>query len=345
MNNCFERLPEELKESVMAGFWSGCGMHKNLDSLKAGAERMLKWWGETGKTAPIALINKARARAGQDAKVRRTDRGAIKLTDLLGALVKHKDPKKGHQDLFRVFSKEYLKGQEAVLFPDTSNTRYQSHTSAAVGYCLRPPRSYVTRIFYPAYLLFLAVSKGTLTHMETNILCGLHDKPIITKVIVLTLYGEAISTLFAGFLCASKGKNGLNFGPDYDHLKKHLENLIDHPTLLIRPNIDATVVSFDSQPWKNAEIIHQIERIHRDYPDLEGALVVFLRGALDKLEKFTEEFKQGFPISKATPEECWLAFRQPTNDLNEGALGLLHQMYRQLSNIEFGQLNNRLMCT
>jgi hypothetical protein len=109
--------------------------------------------------------------------------------------------------------------------------------------------------------------------------------------------------------------------------------------------MDATVVSFDSQPWKNAEIIHQIEQIHRDYPDLEGALVVFLRGALDKLEKFMEEFKQGFPTSKATPEERWLAFRRPTNDLNEGALGLLCQMYCQLSNIEFGQLNNRLMCT
>jgi hypothetical protein len=89
-------------------------MHKNLNALKAGAERMSKWWGETGKTTPIALINKARARAGQDAQVHHTDRGAIKLTDLLGALVKHKVPKKGHQDLFRVFSKEYLKGQEEV---------------------------------------------------------------------------------------------------------------------------------------------------------------------------------------------------------------------------------------
>ena len=112
---------------------------------------------------------------------------------------------------------------------------------------------------------------------------------------------------------------------------------------VIGPNIDAAASSLDGQPWQDPSVIHQIEETYLDYPDLKGALVAFFQGALDKLEKFTEEFKEGSPLSKATPEERWLAFRRVTNDRNEGTLGLLRRMYRRFSNIKFGQLNARLM--
>ena len=333
-----ERLPEDLKGEANACYWSGCGMHKDLNAVKGGTDRMSKWWEEGGKVPPIALTNKFKADAKPGTAVCRSDRGGLKLTSLIGALVKHKDPKKGQQDRFRTFSRKAI-GFE-VYFPDTSNTRYQSHTFAAAE-ILRH------RDLYLDFLTFLATTKtstpGKLNHMEENIRRGLTDGPTFTEIIVLALYGEAISAPFARFLRSSEDKNGLDLGPDYDRFKQHIQNIIDHPNLLIGPKIDAMAASLDGEPWRDADVIRTVEEIFLHYPDLEGALVAFFQGALDKLEAFTEEFKEGSPISKATPEERWLAFRNPTNDRNEGTLGWLRRLFRRYSNIRFGQLNARLM--
>jgi hypothetical protein len=333
-----ERLPDEEKEEVAGCYWSGCGMHKDLNAVKGGVDRMSKWWEEAGKVPPVALTNKFKVGNELGSEVCLSDRGGVKLTNLLGALVKHKESKKGQQDRFRTFCRNAVHFE--VYFPDTSNTRYQCHTNAAAEIIRH-------RELYLDFLAFLAATKtstpGGLNHMEKNIQSGITDRSTLTELIVLTLYGEAVSTPFARFLRSSEDRNGLDLGPDYDRFKQHIQNIIDHPDLLISPNIDAAAGSPDGLPWEDANVIHKIEEIHPSYPDLNGALVAFFQGALDKLEKFTEEFKEGSPLSKATPEERWLAFRRPTNDRNEGALGLLRRMYRRFSNIKFGQLNARLM--
>ena len=334
----WERLPEELKEE-MGCYWSGCGMHKDLNAVKGGVDRMSRWWEVAGKTPPIALMNKFKAGAGSSSEAGRSERGGIKLTNLVGALVKHKDPKKGQQDRFRTFSRNNV-GYE-VHFPDTSNTRYQSHTRAATEILCHPQ-------LYLDFLTFLENTKtstpGQLNHMEENIRRGLLDKPTFTEIIVLALYGEAFSAPFARFLRSSKGKNGLDLGPDYDRFKQYLQNVIDHPDLLIGLKIDSTTGTLDGLPWQNVDVIRKIEQSYLEYPDLAGALVAFFQGALDKLEKFTEEFKKGSPISMATPEQRWRSFRLLTNDKNEGSLGMCRLLYRRYSNIRFGQLNAWLMC-
>ena len=180
--------------------------------------------------------------------------------------------------------------------------------------------------------------------MEENIRRGIMDRSTFTEIIVLALYREAISAPFTQFLRSSGDKNGLDLGQDYDRFKQHLQNVIDHPDLLVGPRIDSSAGALDGKPWRNVDIIQKVEQSYLDYPDLKGALGAFFRGALKKLEKFTSEFEEGSPLSRATPEQRWLAFRRPTNDLNEGALGLLRRTYRQFSNIKFGQLNARLMC-
>ena len=48
--------------------------------------------------------------------------GAVKLTSLVGALVKNRDETKGCAEEFRVYTWDFL-GRE-VTFPDTSNVRY-----------------------------------------------------------------------------------------------------------------------------------------------------------------------------------------------------------------------------
>ena len=93
-----ERLPEELRGDANVCYWSGCGMHKDLNAVKEGANRMSKWWEVARKVLPVALINKFKAEAGPGSEACRSDRGGVKLTSLIGALVRHKDPKKGQQD-------------------------------------------------------------------------------------------------------------------------------------------------------------------------------------------------------------------------------------------------------
>jgi len=332
-----KRLPKELKEE-MGCYWSGCGMHKDLNAVKGGVDRMSKWWEEAGKTPPIALMNKFKAGVGSSVEAGRSERGGIKVTNLISALVKNKDPKKGQQDRFRTFSRINV-GYE-VHFPDTSNTRYQSHTNAAVE-IVRHPNLYLD------FLTFLENTKtstpGQLNHMEENIRRGLLDKPTLMEIIVLALYGEAFSTPFARFLCSSEDKNSLDLGPDYDRFKQYHQNVIDHPDLLIGPKIDSTAGALDGQPWQSVDVIRKIEQSYLEYPNLTGALVAFFQGALDKLKKFTEEFQKGSPISMATPEQRWLGLRHLTNDKNEGSLGICRLLYRRYSNMKFGQLNARLM--
>ena len=46
-------------------------------------------------------------------------RGAIKLAQIAGALLNHKDNKKGHHDIFQYWQCEYM--GTPFTFPDTSN--------------------------------------------------------------------------------------------------------------------------------------------------------------------------------------------------------------------------------
>jgi len=132
----YQRLSPEEKQRADLYVWSGCGMHKDLNAVKGGAEEMAEWWEKSGKAPPVQLTNKFMAQAialapeNEDpTSAKGLGRGAIKVASLLGALVKHRDPKKGHQNRFRVFCLRAI-GRE-IKFPDTSNTRYQSHAKAA----------------------------------------------------------------------------------------------------------------------------------------------------------------------------------------------------------------------
>ena len=183
-----ERLPDEQKQEATARHWSGCGMHKDLNAVKEGADRMSEWWEEAGEEPPVALVNKFRAEAGWDGKVRWSDRGGMKLMNLVGALVRHKDPGSGQQDRFCTFCRKAI-GVE-VCFPDTSNTRYQCHVYAAAEILCH-------RNLYLDFLAFIAITKksgrGELNHMEENIQQGITDRSTFTEIIVLSLYGQAAS--------------------------------------------------------------------------------------------------------------------------------------------------------
>lgn len=84
------------------------------------------FWFSNGLEGPVPLMNKdntAAAAVGNDAAKKRAEEvssaGAVKLLTLLGALLNHKDDKKGQQDSTVIFF-EYELGF-TVRFPDTSN--------------------------------------------------------------------------------------------------------------------------------------------------------------------------------------------------------------------------------
>ena len=306
---------------------------------------MAEWWEKSGETPPIELMSKFKAQAAAAApenedlsSAKGSGRGAIKLTSLLGALVKNKDRKKGHQDRFRAFCLRFLSYE--IQFPDTSNTRYQSHTHAA------------TEVIHhhDLYLDFLqdvadGKDKRKLNHMEQNIQKGLTDIPTLTELCVLSLYCQAISAPFTKQIRApqSESQNALDLAPFYDRVIRHLQAVIDNPDLLLGANASSETGSLDGQPWENGEVVEIIIKTQHLYPHLRPLLIQFFSGALETWKRFTAEFEPGSKISNLTPEERYRAFRRPSNDLNEGSLGVLRQMYRSFPNITLRRLNSRLM--
>ncbi|KAJ7670665.1 hypothetical protein DFH06DRAFT_1369651 [Mycena polygramma] len=125
--------PEEQRETDLF-IWAGCCMHKELNTVKGGNTAMIASWVE--HQAPIRLMNKdnkAAADAGNSAAKTRAEAvsegGGVKLTSLAGMLFHHKDKKKGEGALFHIWFEDKL-GYD-ISFPDTSNTRYQSHCETA----------------------------------------------------------------------------------------------------------------------------------------------------------------------------------------------------------------------
>ena len=268
----YQHLSLEEKRRVDLYVWSGCGMHKDLNTVKGGAEQMAEWWEKSGAIPPVELMSKFKAQAvaaavtpenKDPASVKGSGRGAIKVGSLLGALVKHKDPKKGHQNRFRAFCLRAV-GEE-INFPDTSNTRYQSHAKAAteIIHC------------HALYLDFLrdvgdGKEKRGMNHMEKNIFKGLTDTATLTELAVLCLYCQAVSLPFGESIRDPRleYQNTLDLAPFYDRVITYLKTLIENPDLLLGPDVSPEVGSFNGQPWKNPEAVHIIRDNQHLYPHL-----------------------------------------------------------------------------
>jgi hypothetical protein len=234
----YQQLTPEEKEVVDYWVWSGCAMHKDLNAMKGGVDGMSRWWVEFGEgTAPVALMNKFKSIAAKSGSAPEEtiagpgDGGGAKLTDLLGSLVKHREMKKGHQERFRAFSIQFLGIPRPIQFPDTSNNHYQTHGFAATE-ILRHLDLYL------AFLRSIADSKSLgneLNHLEQNVEIGLNDPPTRTELAVLSLYSQAISIPFTQRTRAPNNVslNGLDLGPDYDRIKRHMAAVIENPNLLL----------------------------------------------------------------------------------------------------------------
>ena len=341
----YQSLSPEEKEIVDLWVWSGCAMHKDLNAMKGGVDMMSKWWGEFGNgMAPVALMNKFKTIAAESGLLLEEssvgEQGGVKLTGLVGSLVKHRETKKGHQDRFRAFSIEFLDTPRPIQFPDTSNNRYQSYGLGATE-ILHHQGLYIAFLESVANLKALT---GKLNNLEQNVATGLTDPPTLTELAVISLYSQAISLPFAQRVRTPNNipLNGLDLGANYDHIKRHMEAVINNPDLLLGGS--HTVATLYGEKWDNAEVIEIIRAGQDSLPHLRELLLAFFQGALETWNRFTEDISDDPKVTGATPEQRSLAFRHPTNDQNEGALGLLRREYRAYPNITFNMVNAKLLC-
>jgi hypothetical protein len=205
-------------------------------STKIIIARNLEWpvvYKILGVTPPVLLANKDNAAMialgdkGDSVAIERalkvSQRGGHKVVSLCGDIFRHKDDKRGHQDLHRYYIsvKFDATGEHStVKFPDTSNNRYNTHLAGAAELL-----TYLT-----AYIQFFTLIHDTkqtagLNHMEENTLTGLQDKVTICKLVVMTAYKNAVPD--PNFKIVGRaGVNHIDLGPLHTQIINHIEKLI-----------------------------------------------------------------------------------------------------------------------
>lgn len=346
----FAKLSEDEQISSDLFIWAGCCMHKELNAVKGGDTAMRQFWISEESVAkdvtpPMKLMNKdndATAAAGPSAARDRalllSVGGATKLTSLAGAIFNHKDNKKGQGDSFRIFFEREL--GYLISFPDTSNTRYQSHCEASLALLLHRK----------LYLKFLEQvrdkkEKRRFNHMEFNVYNGMQDIPTLTEMAVLSLYGQAISHPYLRQIRGPTRKefNILETGPLHERVKAHCRAIINLPDILLSDSATYQTGAMDGLNWDQPEAFYAIQALIPSLPHLRGALVTFFTGALETWERFTSEFREGGKIAGLSTLDRDRAWVKTTNDDNEGKLGELRTGSRRSPNMTLHQRNARMM--
>ena len=340
----YQALSDDEKRLADLFIWSGCGMHKDLNAVKGGYTKMATVWRMNGEKPPISLFNKDKAAAcsanpgvlkPNDEQEVDSERGAVKLAWLVGALVNHKDDKKGYHNLFRHFCHSVIRRE--VNYPDTSNTRYQCYCNAATELT-------VHQDLYLEFLAFLKHYKTTpgLNHLERNILAGLRDLPTRTELAVLSLYSQTISVPYIRHIRGST-TNHLDQAPFHDRLKRHCRKVIENPEILIGKDICYETATLDSKPWQDEAAVNVICDSQDNLPKLQDAIVLFFEGALETWERFTPEFQPNSDAMLATPDERARAWRPSTNDDNESGCARVRTLLRIAPNMTELQLKARVV--
>ena len=340
----FEKLTSEEKRILKLFIWTGCGCHKDLNSVKGGNQAMMNWWKENDIPGPVLLANRdnkatlekyesdSELTAAQERALEMTACGGVKATKLAGDILNNKDDKKGYHDDFRWWWS--MRAQEDFTFPDTSNTCFGSHCDAAIELILQLPH-------FIEFMKYIKAKKinNQFSNMEQNFWMALHCNATITELVVLALYAQAISHPYMQYIRSKKKINMLDLGPLHRKVHKHMKKIIKKPELLIGPNATGETDSLNSNEWSRSELFDTIQKLLPDLPYLKDLLVVFFKGAAKTWKRFTSEFAPGGLIDEATTEEREAAWMPPTNDANEGALGAYHVAMRRQPWLSEDQFN------
>ncbi|RDX39560.1 hypothetical protein OH76DRAFT_1523256 [Lentinus brumalis] len=339
-NEAWASLSEvEQQSAVISGGESG----EELNAVKGGYTRMSAYWEKAGLQPPILLMNRDNeaASSSKDPRTRRQASnkscgGAIKLVELAGAIFRHKDNKKGQQDSWRWYAESVL--GHLITFPDTSNTRFGSYAEAAAELICH-------RDLYIQYLEFIRDKKESCSfnHLEQNVYRGLQDPPTLAELCILALYGQAVGRPYMRLVRQGKLTNHLDLGPLHDELKQHIHHIIIDPDILLAADARHEDGTLDGKPWGRPDLFVAIHTLMPSLPSLRGALVEFFEGALETWGRFTAEFAPSGPITQLSQTQRQKAWMRPTNDENEGALGIKRVRSRVAPNMSQHQHDARVL--
>jgi len=350
--DAFGKLSDQEKALFKLFIWVGCGCHKDLNTVLGGYIALSKFWEENGLEPPILLPNKFNAAVINDniheggnndasstaarRAIQNSSRGAIKATKLAGDILNNKNDKSGHHDQFRLWWKKKV-GTD-FTFPDTSNTRFQSHCQAAAALIMYHD-------YFVEYLEYAKLRKDKMqfNHMEQNLWNALHDIPTQTEFAVLALYSQAVSHPYMKEIRGDPALNALYLGPLNKKINSFMDRIIEDPTFLVGENVSYKTGTFDGTPWNSEEVVEKINKLAPNFPHLKPALSAFFKGAQETWKRFTSEYAPGGLIDEATEEEKDRAWMPTTNDVNEGALGSFRVMMRRQPQLTLLQYNARAM--
>jgi hypothetical protein len=322
----YDALPESERRMLKLFIWSGCGCHKDLNSVRGGNASMMAWWQENNIEGPKLLANRDNAAVlndesdvvtpAQERALEMTARGGIKAAKIAGELFNNKNDKKGHHDVFRSWWSENV-GKE-FTFPGTSNNRFQSYCDAAAMIILHLQN-------FIKVLEYIRDGKQSrrFNHMEQNLWDALHCNPTLTELAVLALYALAVSYPYMQLIrVATHDKtNMLDLGPLHQNIPDFINRLIEDPTFLVGPRADFKIATLNGKQWQSQDVFDAIQKMACKLPHLIPVLVAFLKEACQTWKRFISEFAPGGLIDEATTEEKDKAWMPPTNNVNEGALG------------------------
>ncbi|KAG2031188.1 hypothetical protein BDR03DRAFT_936433 [Suillus americanus] len=246
----FDSLPQSKKDDIDFFVWAGCCMHKELNTAKGGNSRSGLLMNKDNIAASSAGSSTAKQRA-----IQVLTGGAQKVLELVGAVFRHKDDKKGQQDSLRYYFEVELGYR--IQWPDISNIWYHSHSDAACDWTS-------TNIKYNVYWGFMCLkTKQEMMSWATYNQC-------ITHPYLCTIWNPTA--------------NILDLGPIHMKVISHLNHIINDIDLILAPDATYKTLTLYGKPFEHPEAFYAIQCLALDrktYPHFPQLLVTFFQGALD----------------------------------------------------------------
>ncbi|KAE9392379.1 hypothetical protein BT96DRAFT_830646 [Gymnopus androsaceus JB14] len=325
--NTFESLSLDQQRTINLFIWMGCEIHNDLNTVKAGAIAMGKWWEENKVLGPKKLLNcanKDAARiggaAGEHVKEVSVG-GAIKATSISVALFNHKNDKTGQHNTYKIFMEEKL--SHLATFPNPSNNQFQTHALAAEQLIVN----------LEAYKEFLRLvkdkkEKRNWTNLELNLWDALNDLPTLHKLAALAVYSQTISVLYVAHVRKNPDQNALDMGPYHQEVLAACKAVIDNPDIVLGANTFHVPATLGGEQFYHSEVMYAVHRMAPSLLHLCPLVQRFFTGAYEAWPRFMTEFAAGGKIAHLTEEERKCATQSTNNNLNESAFGIVRQNWR-----------------
>ncbi|KAJ7673844.1 hypothetical protein DFH06DRAFT_1173381 [Mycena polygramma] len=333
----FDSLSPEEQENACTHIFGGCCCHKDLNVVRiayAAVLRLYQTGHELALTLPVLLANKANSatinlgaddptNAAVQHAVESSSFGAVKLLQLLGALLRHKDGERGYQEKCTMFMRqrklELYDIENAGKFPDVSNTRYGSFTyGAADVVCFH---GLIQELV--CEIIDGKAKSGQANHVEYLILKGINCAETMSHLAALALLGVSVHW---GYMDIVRGKkenpiNLLSLTDLHRRLPKFCANIAANPWKLLDPTTPLDELTIDAKPFRDEFLVDCIRQMKPHLPNLFLIISTIFSGAEQGWIRFTPEFQVGGTFDRLTPEQRAILVIPSTNDSNEGMLG------------------------